>query len=244
MNSQQETFPSTYISVVIPAYNEENYISACLHALKNQKDAPPHQIIVVDNASTDSTAHIARQYGAYVVTEPRKGVARARQTGFEAVRGDIIASLDADTRVATFWLARIAAYFRENPTLSAVYGPVHWYDGQPIDQWVVRYPFAWGQWLCHRAHRDLWWGSNFAVRREVFWKAGGFPVDWPRGEDNDLSLRVSRIAWVHFDPNLVVYASSRRIQEGWFKLGRVALTDVAERFLLRRRPSHPMADLR
>ncbi len=233
------------IAVVIPAYNEEQYLSRCLEALAHQTyPADCFEVIVVDNGSTDATAEIARRCGARVVDEPRKGVARARQTGFEAACGEIVASTDADTCVPPFWLARIAARFREDPTLGAVYGPVRWYDGRPVGQWVQRCPFAWAQWLSHRAQRDLWWGSNFAVRREVFWKAGGFPVDWPRGEDNDLSLRVSRIACVRFDPDLVVYASSRRIQEGWFKLARVALTDAVERFVLRRPPSQPMVDLR
>jgi cellulose synthase/poly-beta-1,6-N-acetylglucosamine synthase-like glycosyltransferase len=241
---QQKTITAPYISVVIPAYNEEKYLPACLGAVRQQQDAPPHEIIVVDNASTDSTARIARQHGAHVVAELRKGVARARQTGFEAVCGEIIASTDADTCVTPFWLARIAAHFRDDPALGTVYGPVHWYDGRPVEQWALRYPVAWVQWLTHRAQRDLWWGSNFAVRREVFGKAGGFPVDWPTGEDTDLSLRVSRIARVRFDPALVVYASSRRAQEGWPNLGRRVLTDVVERFVLRRPPSLPLIDLR
>lgn len=244
MNTQQKTITEPAISVVIPAYNEEQYLPVCLYAIRQQQSAPPHEIIVVDNASTDGTARVARQHGAHVVAEPRKGVARARQTGFEAVGSDIIVSTDADTCVTPFWLARIAAHFQNDPSLGAVYGPVHWYDGQSVERWALQYPVAWVQWLGHRAQRNLWWGSNFAVRREVFEKAGGFPVDWPTGEDTDLSLRISRIARVHFDPTLVVYASSRRAQEGWSSLGRHTVTDVVDRFVLRRPPSLPMTDLR
>ncbi|PKO22589.1 MAG: hypothetical protein CVU38_08660, partial [Chloroflexi bacterium HGW-Chloroflexi-1] len=158
--------------------------------------------------------------------------------------GEIIASTDADTRVTPDWLARIAAHFRDDPALGAVYGPVRWYDGRPVEQWMLRYPVAWTQWLSNRARRDLWWGSNFAVRREVFWNSDGFPVDWPSWEDNGLSLRVRRIAPVRFDPNLVVYASSRRTREGWVKLGRDTTIQAIERFVLRRPPSLPMVDLR
>jgi glycosyltransferase involved in cell wall biosynthesis len=233
------------IAVVIPAYNEEQYLGRCLAALAHQTcSVDRFEVTVVDNGSTDATAEIARRHRARLVVEPRKGVAHARQAGFEVARGEIIASTDADAVVPSFWVARIAAHFREDPALGGVHGPVRWYDGRPVDQWVQRYPIAWAQWLSHRAQRDLWWGSNFAVRREVFWKAGGFPLDWPRGEDNDLSLRVRRIARVRFDPDLAVYASSRRVQEGWFKLGRVALIDAVERFVLRRSPSQPMVDLR
>jgi cellulose synthase/poly-beta-1,6-N-acetylglucosamine synthase-like glycosyltransferase len=244
MNAQLEAPIAPYISVVIPAYNEEKYLPACLRVLGAQVDAPPHEIIVVDNASTDGTACIARQCGVRVIPEPRKGVARARQTGFEAACGEIIASTDADTCVTPDWLARIAAHFRDDPALGGVYGPVHWPDGRPVEQLVLRHAITQVQWLSNRVRRDLWWGSNFAVRHAVFSKAGGFPVDWPTGEDTDLSLRVSRTARVCFDPDLVVYASSRRAQEGWGRVGRHALTDAVERFVLRRPPSLPMIDLR
>jgi glycosyltransferase involved in cell wall biosynthesis len=232
------------MSVVIPAYSEEKYLPACLRALGGQEDAPPHEVVVVDNASTDGTARIARQFGVRVVAEPRKGVARARQTGFEAALGEIVASTDADTCVTPRWLARIAAHFRDDPALGAVYGPVYWYDGRPVDRWLLRHPVGWVQRLGHVSCRDLWWGSNFAVRRSVFWRAGGFPVEWLTGEDTDLSLRVCRAARVCFDPDLLVYSSARRAQEGWGRLGRRVMTDAVERFVLRRPPSLPMIDLR
>lgn len=136
MDMQQETPIVPYVSVVIPAYNEEKYLPACLRAVGQQEDAPPYEIIVVDNASTDGTACIAGQFGVRVATEPHKGGARARQAGFEAACGEIIASTDADTCVTPDWLARIAAHFRDDPALGAVYGPVYWYDGRPIEQWM------------------------------------------------------------------------------------------------------------
>jgi len=183
MNTRRETPIIPDISIVIPAYNEEKYLPACLSAVSQQEGAPPYEVIVVDNASTDGTACIAQQCGARVVTEPRKGVARARQAGFEAACGEIIASTDADTRVTPQWLARITGHFREDPALGGVYGPVHWYDGRPAEQLALRHPAAWALWISNRIRHDLWWGSNFAVRCEVFWRAGGFPVDWPSAED-------------------------------------------------------------
>jgi glycosyltransferase involved in cell wall biosynthesis len=226
-----------FISVVIPAYNEKEYLQPCLRALRRQTfPADQFEVIVVDNASTDATAAVARRLGAQVVTEPRKGVSRARQVAFQAARGPIIASTDADTRVPPDWLARIAAHFGHDPALGGVYGPVHWPDGRPVEQLMLRYPGTWALWASNRAGRSLWWGSNFAVRREVFWQAGGFPVDWPSGEDTDLSLRVSRFAPVRFDPALVVWASNRRTQEGGRQITRRGLVNVVNRFLLCRAP--------
>ena len=233
------------ISVVIPAYNEEKYLGRCLAALARQTyPADLSEIIVVDNGSTDRTAEIARRRGARVVVEPHKGVARARQAGFEAARGEVIASTDADTIVPPFWLARIAAHFQADPTLGAVYGPVYWSDGRPIERFWLRHPVTWILWASNRVRRSLWWGSNFAVRGNVFWEAGGFPVDWYSGEDTDLSLRVSRIAPVRFDPDLAVYASPRRAGEGWHRVVARSTANAMSRFLLRRPPLLPMTDIR
>jgi glycosyltransferase involved in cell wall biosynthesis len=233
-----------FISVVIPAYNEEQYLGRCLQALRAQSyPASRFEIIVVDNGSTDATADIARRFGARVVSEPRKGVARARQTGFEAARSEIIASTDADTTVPVFWLARIAAHFEADPDLGAVYGPVYWPDGRPVEKLALSYPATWVLWASNRLGRSLWWGSNFAVRREVFYAAGGFPVDWPSGEDTDLSLRVSRIAPVRFDPDLTVHASSRRLRESWGRVMGRSTVNIVNRFVLRQ-PPLPMPDIR
>jgi glycosyltransferase involved in cell wall biosynthesis len=233
-----------FISVVIPAYNEERYLPVCLRALDRQTfPASQFEVIVVDNASTDATAAVACRLGARVVAEPRKGVSRARQAGFQAALGLIIASTDADTRVPPDWLARIAAHFERNPALGGVYGPVHWPEGRIGERLMLRYPGTWALWASNRAGRSLWWGSNFAVRREVFWQAGGFPVDWPSGEDTDLSLRVSRLASVRFDPALVVWASNRRVQEGGGQMFQRGLANVVNRFFLRRAP-RPMPDFR
>jgi len=232
------------ITVVIPAYNEEHYLPHCLAALACQTCPAEHfEVIVVDNGSSDATAEIAQRWGARVLAEPRKGVARARQAGFEAAQGEIIASTDSDTIVPPFWLDRILTHFQGDPALGGVYGPVCWSDGQLLPRLCLRYPVTWALWASNRLNRTLWWGSNFAVRREAFHAAGGFPVDWASGEDTDLSLRLSRIARVRFDPELVVHASSRRTREGWASLGKRTVVNTANRFLLAQ-PPLPLPDVR
>lgn len=72
------------LSIVIPAHNEEGYISNCLDSLNRYIVGDPKllEIIVVDNASTDKTAEIANKFsGVRVVSEPRKGANYARQKG-------------------------------------------------------------------------------------------------------------------------------------------------------------------
>ena len=82
------------ISIIIPAYNEESSIGLVLDALPQEKI---HEIIVVDNCSTDATAHVAQLHGARVVKEPRKGYGSACLKGIQELDApDIVVFIDGD----------------------------------------------------------------------------------------------------------------------------------------------------
>jgi len=85
-------FRGKRISVVIPCHNEEEGVRATVE----QMPAIVDEVVVVDNASTDRTAEVARSLGARVIYEGRKGYGRAYRTGFENARGDIIVTMDGD----------------------------------------------------------------------------------------------------------------------------------------------------
>lgn len=235
------------ISVVIPAHNEEKYLSACLQSLADQAyPADAYEVIVVDNASSDATPHIARSFGARVIPEPMKCISRARQAGFAAAQGQVIASTDADTVVPRHWLARIAHHFSCSPDLGGVYGPVRWPRGRAMDQLIMHYPVRWAMALSNQIHRSWWLGNNFAVREDIFWEVGGFSDFDPQGlmgEDLFLSIKVSRVSRVLFDPGLVVDASERRAGEGHLNyLQRMAVSAV--RVAVLSQPALPHPDIR
>ena len=101
-----------YFSIVIPAFNEQDYIRATLEHLFNAVDkfietGKESEVIVVDNASTDNTAKIARSLGARIVHENLPGIGRARNAGARASKGIFIIFLDADTLVSDNLLERI-----------------------------------------------------------------------------------------------------------------------------------------
>lgn len=82
------------ISVIIPVFNEEKSIGLVLDALPRGR---LHEIIVVNNASTDDTAKVAREHGAYVVYEPRRGYGSACLKGIgELDNPDIVVFVDGD----------------------------------------------------------------------------------------------------------------------------------------------------
>src|SRR5499426_2534486 len=95
------------ISAIVCAYNEAVFLPACLHSLFSQS-RPPDEVIVVNNASSDRTAHVAAAIpGVRVVDEPSKGLVVARETGRRAATGDILAYVDADCRAPFHWLERV-----------------------------------------------------------------------------------------------------------------------------------------
>src|SRR5829696_6946610 len=85
------------VSVVIPCLNEEENIVECVTSARRVLDENgiPGEVIVSDNASDDRSAELARQAGATVVVEPRRGYGSAYLAGFAAATGDYIIMIDA-----------------------------------------------------------------------------------------------------------------------------------------------------
>src|SRR5262249_14913545 len=94
-----------FLSIIIPAYNEELYLPQTLahiyqaNAYLQAQGAPAAEVLVVNNASTDRTAHRAQAAGATVVPEPAHNIAKVRNTGARAARGDVFIFIDVDTLV-------------------------------------------------------------------------------------------------------------------------------------------------
>lgn len=100
-------------SVIIPAYNEENYIGRCLDSIvaaaKPYKDQV--EIIVVLNRCTDRTEEIAKSYNCVLVKEDRKNMSIIRNAGAKVARGEILVTIDADSQMTDNMLTVIEAKF-------------------------------------------------------------------------------------------------------------------------------------
>ncbi len=116
-------------SVVVPAFNEAEWLPATLRSLCAQEGASSFEIVLVDNNSADATAEVARSFGVRVLTEPVRGVCQARQRGLLSARGEIVVSADADTIYPPGWLAQIEAAFDRAVGVVAVAGPCRY--GEP-----------------------------------------------------------------------------------------------------------------
>jgi glycosyltransferase involved in cell wall biosynthesis len=212
------------LSFVVPAYNEETYLPACLESILAQTaglgDAV--EIIVVNNASSDRTREVALKYpGVQVVDEPRKGLTFARQAGFAASSGELIANVDSDSRLTPGWVARVLETFAEEPKLVSLSGPFVYYDLTPTQRVSVQvfYAVAFVVYALNRyvlRAGSMVQGGNFVLRREALQEIGGFNTSISfYGEDTDIARRLNRVGKVKFTFDLKMFSSARRLkQEG------------------------------
>jgi glycosyltransferase involved in cell wall biosynthesis len=202
------------ISVVIPVYNEAQFIAQCLSTLESQI-VKPYEIIVVDNNSTDNTVEIVKKYNVKVIHEPKQGITHARNAGFNAARGDIVARCDADTRVPPDWIENIAKDFADQ-TVNVVGGRIVYYD-LPMNQYNILLAdiFEAFMRLFLRGNHPLI-GVNLALRKNA-WEAVQSDTcvnDHEVHEDIDLSIHLVRKGFkIFYDKDLIVETSGRRIKK-------------------------------
>lgn len=217
------------LSFVIPAYNEEEYIGNCLKSVLDElKDKKlQSEIIVVNNASTDKTAEIAKSYkDVKVIYEPQKGLVMARNAGYKKSSGDIIANIDADTILTKGWVSTAISEFEADPKLAALSGPFIYHDVSKKLRTIVRffYYYVYYLFIINRyvlRIGSVLQGGNFVFRRSYFEKINGYNVkDFTfYGEDADLAIRLNKVGNVKWTFKLPINSSGRRIAgEGPFTM--------------------------
>lgn len=104
-------------SIIIPTYNERQYIEPCLQSIQNQSfSRSEFEIIVADSHSSDGTAEIAARLADKVLTIPRKGIAHARNAGAKEAAGNILVFVDADVVLQPDFLSVINEVFQRTKT--------------------------------------------------------------------------------------------------------------------------------
>lgn len=218
------------ISVIVPAHNEEDFIGKCLDSISKQTlDRKFFEVIVINNASKDATAKIARKYKVRVIEEKRKSVVLARQKGVDKAKGEIIVSADADTTYPANWLKKINADFDRNKELIAVVGWIY-YTNTPtffnlfnalnqevnlfLEKYTGRFPIA--------------YAANLAFKKTALEAIGGYPKHLVElGDQQYLLHRFFRLGKVIIDPGIRCFTSGRRLQSvgknlfvynGWYRI--------------------------
>ena len=195
------------VSVVIPAYNAAPYIARCLAGLAAQEDAPPFEVLLVDNNSTDDTVAIAERHAAEhpwlrVLRESKQSAYAARNRGMAEAQGDTLVFTDPDCVPRPDWLARLTAQIDE-PGVKIVMGrdkPTG--PGRGIEL-LAAYDHAKEAYTLALDNPIYYYGhtNNLATTRAV-WDAHGPFVEVARGAD---VIFVHRVLEAH-GTDAVVYA--------------------------------------
>ena len=177
------------VSVVIPVRNGGPNFRRCLDALR-ACDLPSHEVIVVDDGSTDDSAQVAREWGARVLSTPHpaSGPAEARNIGARAASGDVVLFVDADVALRPDALGRVARNFESDPDLTACFGS---YDDDPAAaNFLSQYKNLFHHYVHQSARADAstFWAGCGAIRRDAFLSAGGFSRHYHRPAIEDIEL--------------------------------------------------------
>ena len=182
------------ISVVVPFFNSERHIGACIDSLQKQRGFDePYELIFVNNQSMDASASVVSQApGVILLEEEAPGAYAARNTGIRRATAPIIAFTDADCVVDRDWLKSIRDALRE-PALAVVVGFFRYpqrasrllrllgaYENAKID-YVLNH--------CAPA-QHFSYANNMAVRSSVFEEVGLFE-EWQRAADTELIHRLA-----------------------------------------------------
>lgn len=233
------------IAFVVPAYNEEALIGACLNAIGRELAlaGSAAEVVVVDNASTDRTAQIAGSFPfVRVIREPHKGIVFARRAGLSATSAELVANVDADAVPCEGWLQRVLDAFANDPDLVCLSGPFLFDGMRPMPGAATRMAYQ----AMHRASRVLGFlrigaivqGGNFVFRRSAWQRAGGYDTTIAfYGEDTDIARRLSKVGKVRWDPLLRSVTSARRFtRQGWWRTSALYGLNFAS-VLLRGKPA-------
>ena len=189
---------ASLVSVVIPARNEELCIARCLASVLGQ-DFPRDQmeVVVVDNGSTDATSSIAGQFSVRVVEESRLGIAKARNAGIRAARGEIVAFLDADCVANPDWLRELLSG-SDDEKIGCFLGDILPMPGGGLISDFVHDRHLISQKVLLSSSPPVAAGANMAYRKSVFEEIGYFDETFVEGEDGDLFWRLVKSDRFHF----------------------------------------------
>lgn len=199
------------ISVVIPVYNEEQFIGKCLTSLQNQI-IMPDEIILVDNNCTDRTIEIAKKYKVKIVRETEQGIVHARNKGFNAAQFDIIVRTDSDAILPPDWIKKIKNNF-ENNNIDAVTGTAIFID-LPFKTTLYT-DFYLNLMKFLQNGRETLNGPNLAITKKIWDKVKNKTCnnDKQVHEDVDLACHILKESgMIKRDQSLVIKVSARRIK--------------------------------
>ena len=173
------------VSVLIPVHNGERYLAASIQSVLDQSHAAL-ELFVIDNASTDGTADVARSFRSIRYLHlAEKGLSKALNHGLEQCRGSFLGFLDADDLWSPNRLVAQLGAFAADPAVEMVFGYVEQFISPELDE-SAKAKLS----IRNRRLPGLYRGSML-IRTESFWKVGRFEPAVEYGEFLDWYMRAA-----------------------------------------------------
>lgn len=201
------------LSVIVPAYNEERQLMACLSSIMNQDFDLPYEVILVDGPSDDGTPAIARRFPVRLIRLQQRGIGAAWKAGAGCSRSNLLAFTEADTVVPVHWLSTIYRVMQENPQAVGLAGSFVFRGKHPAVNALARTSI----YLTDRLHEFCtgtmaFRGKNFAIHKHWLARCGGFDEHVEAYGDVELSLQAKKMGRIPYLPSLLVQTSSREFE--------------------------------
>jgi GT2 family glycosyltransferase len=206
------------ISVVVCSYNGARTIRDCLEGLR-RLEYPDFETILVSDGSNDRTVAIGREYGLRIIETENRGLSAARNTGFEAATGEIVAYIDDDAYPDPHWLTYLAATFASDGYVG-VGGPNLPVPGDgPVAQCVANAPGGPTHVLVSDREAEHIPGCNMAFRKSALQAIGGFDAQCrAAGDDVDVCWRLQDAGGkLGFSAAAIVWHHRRDSVRGYWK---------------------------
>ncbi|HEY9870612.1 MAG TPA: glycosyltransferase family 2 protein [Candidatus Obscuribacterales bacterium] len=190
------------ISAYVPCFNNAATLKRAVESIRNQT-YPVDEILVIDDASTDSSPEIASSLSVELVPLPaHSGRGAARACAMERARNDLVLSLDASKELPVAFLERAMTWL-EDTRVAAVFGRIEpATNSTAVDRWSARHLFKSRE--VHQLDRKASLITAGAlVRKPAVLQAGNFDRSMIQAEDRDLGRRLLALGYdVIFDPEL------------------------------------------
>ena len=184
------------ISVYIPAYNAEEFLSRSIEGVLAQTH-PADEILVIDDGSRDATAEIAAQYPTVTLArhDRNRGLGATRNTAFRVARNEFVASLDADCVPDPTWLAALMSHLNDSKVAGVGGRLTESVRRTVADRWRCAHLLQErGESLLRNP--DFLFGCNNIYRKSAVIEAGGYNEAMrTNAEDADLSQRLRTRGW-------------------------------------------------
>lgn len=180
--------------MIVPVYNRPAFVRQAIDSALAQQCPAEFEVVVVDDGSTDATPSVLASYGdrIRVVTQSNAGVARARNAGFAAARGEYFALLDSDDIWMPGKLAAQVALLDAHPEAGFAHSDVEeFFEDEPGRKWTRRPPVPSGDLVRTLLRRNVIHTMTVMLRRRAVEEVGDFDPKYPPCEDWDLWLRIA-----------------------------------------------------